>query len=402
MPQRVTPQELQHFQSLVANGKASEAYTQMADRGYHYANWANGVATGGSIAGVTAVAFMQNTAMAGLNNLSCRNLHPEAVDKIRQEMAQAYFKTLEGQISKQGFVSQDVNAQEVRDFHGAVFANNGLSLTNWTLDVPFKIIEQRYGAQNLENYWQALLVTKGEGVDAAALNSMTLSGVAYASKKHPDPEMRKAAAQWLESVVPDRNNLPQMEVDTKRNLQPYTQKIDQQIDHFKKKWNLSEADTQQLEYSGMRDLMTGATGMGSQAAAKQWQPDWSPHQSAQMQQFKQTMGPVLVARGFNAQQENTLAAAAVNHLGEHAAKGAPQAYFLSRDSNTIAVQHEWHQISELNVPKALARSVDEHKAQAVAATEAARSPLAALGDHLQKDLAAVASPALDAPVLKRA
>ena len=79
-----------------------------------------------------------------------------------------------------------------------------------------------------------------------------------------------------------------------------------------------------------------------------------------MQDIHAQLAPSLQARGYSAEQIDQLSAATLAHLGRHTALGDAQGIHVSKDGSRIAVRHEHHQLSELDVGDALQQSTGEH------------------------------------------
>lgn len=103
----------------------------------------------------------------------------------------------------------------------------------------------------------------------------------------------------------------------------------------------------------------------------------------------QTLQPQLQAH-FNAEQIESLSAAAAVHTVRHAHLGPVNAMLLSRDRQTLAFKHEPMQLSEMSVPAALEKSAAEHLQQA------SRDPSSAR-DAPTTQFGAPAMPATHAP-----
>lgn len=93
--------------------------------------------------------------------------------------------------------------------------------------------------------------------------------------------------------------------------------------------------------------------------------DATPEQQQQASQFRDQLGERLKQAGMSDQQVDTLAAASVNHLAHHTGKGSPENFYLSKDGSTIAIKHEWHQLSEFKVDAALGQSEQAHWQNAI-------------------------------------
>lgn len=164
MPAKISQAQLNGYQDLVTGGKIGEFYDIMNSQRYKYAGWANGVAQGSSISGNSALDFLAGTAMVGIGGAACRNLSRNTIDSVRKDMAQGYLDTRKDIAAESdGYLSRDVNAKEVYDFHEVAFNESGLTIDNWTLKVPFDIIKNKKGEQGLEDFWVDLRDTVGSG-----------------------------------------------------------------------------------------------------------------------------------------------------------------------------------------------------------------------------------------------
>jgi len=86
----------------------------------------------------------------------------------------------------------------------------------------------------------------------------------------------------------------------------------------------------------------------------------SPAQEKGVQQFLDQLGPHLRQLGMSEQQVDTLAAAAVKEQARHAGQGEAQAFYLSKDGSTIAMQQQNGPLREFSVSQALGQSEQAH------------------------------------------
>ncbi|WP_238946409.1 hypothetical protein [Vandammella animalimorsus] len=105
-------QDLERLQSLIDAGNVGDFYSYLVNRGYRYASWAKGVANGETLAGISALDYMRNSALKGGNGVDCRNLPASTVAKIKIDMTQAYLNVLEdfAQKNPSKLVDRDVGA----------------------------------------------------------------------------------------------------------------------------------------------------------------------------------------------------------------------------------------------------------------------------------------------------
>ncbi|MBF7686568.1 hypothetical protein I2F17_12140, partial [Acinetobacter sp. B10A] len=142
-------------------------YDYMADYGYQYANLANGVATGNSLAGNAALNHMQAVAERNGTPLS-----QQQIEKIRYDMAEAYKTVISDKINRQDNSRyEDINANEAQTFHNRVFTDNHLPIEAWTLTGPFGVLTEA----GKEKLWQDSLNAAGHPDKEAALSGQVVA-----------------------------------------------------------------------------------------------------------------------------------------------------------------------------------------------------------------------------------
>jgi hypothetical protein len=165
MPQTLTTTQIQQYIDSIKTGgldQARLAYDALDAQGYNYAGWATGVASGNSITGLSALSYLQGTALMGMGGDACRNLTQTQIDKIRVDMATGYLETLKTiSIKDGGAVNRDISYKEAEKFHDQAFKDSGLTLDNWTLKTPMDLITQTQGADAAEKVWEHLRDTGG-------------------------------------------------------------------------------------------------------------------------------------------------------------------------------------------------------------------------------------------------
>ena len=124
------------------------------------------------------------------------------------------------------------------------------------------------------------------------------------------------------------------------------------------------------------------------------EPQTVPELRGSMDRIRQNLQPQLHAH-FNAEQIESLSAAAAVHTVRHAHLGPVGAMLLSRDRQTLAFKHEPMQLSEMSVPAALEKSAAEHLQQTSRDQTTAR-------DASAPQLGAPATPATPAAPTPRA
>jgi hypothetical protein len=202
-PQTLTSDQLKSYGDRINAGgldAAKQVYAELYALGYNYAGWAQGVATGQTLTGVSALDYLTGTALMGLgNSQTCRNLSDEQVDKIRVDMAKGYVQALqEIATNHHDVLDRDVDYKETKEFHEKGFEANGLNLDNWTLHTPMELIRQAQGDSAVEALWTKLRDTGGDGLDATLESAKLLKGVKDAADAGDTQ-----AADWVRNVVGD-------------------------------------------------------------------------------------------------------------------------------------------------------------------------------------------------------
>lgn len=148
---------------------AIKMYADLQDKGHGYAGWAKGVAEasglntgglGGTITGRAAVLFMKKS--------SGREFSQAELNSIRVGMAEGYLAVLERNVERGGGQTQmQVTYRQARDFHQEVFRRHRLTIDNWTLETPMKLIGRYEGGPAAqEAKWRELMKTEGDYADA--------------------------------------------------------------------------------------------------------------------------------------------------------------------------------------------------------------------------------------------
>lgn len=142
--QYVTLDELNNHQKFLEDNGISAVnaiYRELANKGYQYASWALGVATGGSITAQAALDFMNETAG--------RTLSEQETNNIRVAMLKGYLDAMKELVGRDGGIqtNQDVDFEATRNFHAKAFDKNGLSINNWTLETPMSLVLNYMGKE---------------------------------------------------------------------------------------------------------------------------------------------------------------------------------------------------------------------------------------------------------------
>lgn len=169
MPATIRLNDIERYQNMIKTQGVQGAirvYEELLSKGYDYAGWAKGVAKGDTVTGEAAILFMEET--------SGRKFSESKLNEIRVDMAKGYLDALTVQMSKTGQTDTDVKFEKIRDFHEKAFIKHKLSLKNWTLEEPMRLLgKYGHGKATQERIWRDLAKTQGDGPDAVAA-SVTL------------------------------------------------------------------------------------------------------------------------------------------------------------------------------------------------------------------------------------
>ena len=196
-----------HIQGVV------RTYADLLSKGYNYAGWAKGVAEAegmtwsslpkGETTGRAAVMFMKDS--------SGQTFPEQRLNRIREGMAEGYLNFLQSNI---GRTPRDVRFDEMRDFHKQVFEKNGLSINNWTLETPMKLIGKYEGERRQEEIWQKLLATRGSGIGALTESATLYQVVKDYAQGHI--YFDKKGERIENTKVEDNDGTPVMTVNDRR------------------------------------------------------------------------------------------------------------------------------------------------------------------------------------------
>lgn len=184
----ITAADIQQAEKILLESGPAAMYDFLAEKGDKYAVLANGVARGDSLAGVAAISYMKNVA----SDLG-RDMQDSDVDRVRQEMARAYVKTLAPRLVD-GVVITQVSQSAAAAFHKAVFDFVGYSEKAWTLYPVFKAI-----GSGQEAYWKHVLSAAGDLWQEIKLAASTHTMMAYAAA-NGSPEVIDLAKEWMTRV----------------------------------------------------------------------------------------------------------------------------------------------------------------------------------------------------------
>ena len=191
MAEPITAKDIARYEEMIDKQGvcgARAVYQELNSKGYTYAGWAYGVASGSTLTGQAALNFIQQTEYQKTG----KYIPDNKVRDIRVDMAKGYISELKKNVEKgNGVTIDDVNFEQTESFHEKAFVDNGYSLDHWTLQTPMELIGMYAGGKNAqERAWQALLKTSGDNIDAILesanlkiLADQIANGFIYRNKK---------------------------------------------------------------------------------------------------------------------------------------------------------------------------------------------------------------------------
>jgi hypothetical protein len=97
MPQQLTKEQLNNYRKIIENGGvngAIQVYSELLTKGYNYAGWAKGVAGADTLTGNSALAYLEGSALLGINGNGSSNISVQQATNIKVGMGFGYIDTL--------------------------------------------------------------------------------------------------------------------------------------------------------------------------------------------------------------------------------------------------------------------------------------------------------------------
>jgi hypothetical protein len=170
----------------------ANVYGTLQDAGFAYAGWGKGVVEQNTIAGISAMFYLDST--------TGQSLTQPQINKLKIDLAEAYLKKLHDIANGSLTIGRDIDGQEVWEIHKKGYTENGLPISSWTLDAVFQILFKNGGMEAVEGYWADLRNTEGDYLDAMIHNINTWRYMQTQAETSDNPEIRELAREWLEHV----------------------------------------------------------------------------------------------------------------------------------------------------------------------------------------------------------
>jgi len=176
-----------------------EFYGYLKQRGYGFAAWAGEAARGEQDHAVSPADFLRSSPLPGICSPIFQILGKTQVDKMRVDLARAYFRALQriARSNNESIIERDVNAIEVSVLYREALERNGLSIENWNLYFPFTILKRLGGEDAVEVYWEFLRDTPMRSPHIGIVANLATVAFMYKQTMSTDTKVRQMASSWL-------------------------------------------------------------------------------------------------------------------------------------------------------------------------------------------------------------
>ena len=176
-----------------------EFYSYLRQRGYGFAAWAGEVVQSEQDHAVSPADFLRSSPLPGICSPIFQILGKTQVDKMRVDLAKAYFRALQriARSSNESIIERDVNALEVSILYREALERNGLSIENWNLYFPFTILKRLGGEGAVDVYWAFLRDTPLRSPHIGIVANLATVAFMYKQTMSTDTKVRQMASSWL-------------------------------------------------------------------------------------------------------------------------------------------------------------------------------------------------------------
>ena len=176
-----------------------EFYGYLKQRGYGFAAWAGEVTRGEQDHAVSPADFLRSSPLPGICSPIFQILGKTQVDKMRVDLARAYFRALQriARSNNESIIERDVNAIEVSVLYREALERNGLSIENWNLYFPFTILKRLGGEGAVDVYWEFLRDTPMRSPHIGIVANLATVAFMYKQTMSTDTKVRQMASSWL-------------------------------------------------------------------------------------------------------------------------------------------------------------------------------------------------------------
>jgi hypothetical protein len=207
MQRQLSSADLRDLHQILESAGVQDFYSQLTQRGFGFAAWAIENANYGEACGTSPVDFLRSTVLPGICSPIFQILGKTQIDKMRTDLAKAYFRALQriarhpidprSDTRSDAKIDRDVNAREVSVLYREALERNGLSIENWNLHFPFAILRRLGGENAAEIYWDFLRDTPLRSPHIGVLANLATVAFMYKQTMSTDTKVRQWASSWL-------------------------------------------------------------------------------------------------------------------------------------------------------------------------------------------------------------
>jgi len=174
-------------------------YSYLRQRGYGFAAWAGELVETEQGCAVSTADFLRSSPIPGICSPIFQILGKTQIEKMRIDLARAYFRALQriGRNSTETIIERDVNALEVSVVYREALERNGLSMENWNLYFPFRILKRLGGEEAVDVYWEFLRDTPLRSPHIGIVANLATIAFMYKQTMSTDTKVRQMANSWL-------------------------------------------------------------------------------------------------------------------------------------------------------------------------------------------------------------
>ncbi len=174
-------------------------YSYLKQRGYGFAAWAGELVKTEQGHAVSTADFLRSSPIPGICSPIFQILGKTQIEKMRIDLARAYFRALQriARNSPESIIERDVNSFEVSVVYREALERNGLSMENWNLYFPFRILKRLGGEAAVDVYWEFLRDTPLRSPHIGIVANLATIAFMYKQTMSTDTKVRQMANSWL-------------------------------------------------------------------------------------------------------------------------------------------------------------------------------------------------------------
>ena len=190
MPNSLSMRKILDLKTQVLGGNLSDVYKFLSENGYSYAGWARGLAEINNTTG---------TALMGVGLIDCNNLSQARLLNIKADVTWRYLNSMENfcSVTNGTNMRADITSSEVLSLYENILTKHNLTIENWSLHAPFKIIKKLEGEETLEAYWSYMRDENANGPEEGIGANLVTLAYMHKQSKSNDFRVNICAHNWL-------------------------------------------------------------------------------------------------------------------------------------------------------------------------------------------------------------